>query len=40
MTAAGSGQPLLRIGALSKRFGGFTALDDVSIDIAPASASA
>jgi branched-chain amino acid transport system ATP-binding protein len=25
--------PLLRIGALSKRFGGFTALDNVSVDI-------
>src|ERR1700690_1616391 len=25
--------PLLRIGALTKRFGGFTALDNVSVDI-------
>jgi branched-chain amino acid transport system ATP-binding protein len=27
--------PLLRIGALTKRFGGFTALDNVSVDIMP-----
>ena len=27
--------PLLRIGALTKRFGGFTALDNVSVDIKP-----
>jgi branched-chain amino acid transport system ATP-binding protein len=27
--------PLLRISALSKRFGGFTALDNVSVDIRP-----
>src|SRR5260370_5246358 len=27
--------PLLRIAALTKRFGGFTALDDVSVDIRP-----
>jgi len=27
--------PLLRIGALTKRFGGFTALDKVSVDICP-----
>ena len=27
--------PLLRIGALPKRFGGFTALDNVSVDIRP-----
>ena len=34
MTAGGSTQvPLLRIGALTKRFGGFTALDNVSVDI-------
>jgi len=34
MTSAGtSEQPLLRIGALTKRFGGFTALDKVSVDI-------
>ncbi len=30
-----TGTPLLRIGALSKRFGGFTALDNVSVDIKP-----
>jgi len=34
MTAAGE-LPLLRIGALTKRFGGFTALDSVSVDIRP-----
>jgi branched-chain amino acid transport system ATP-binding protein len=28
-------QPLLRIAALTKRFGGFTALDNVSVDIRP-----
>jgi len=27
--------PLLRIAALTKRFGGFTALDNVSVDIRP-----
>ena len=27
--------PLLRISALTKRFGGFTALDTVSVDIRP-----
>jgi len=32
MTSA-PGVPLLRIGALTKRFGGFTALDNVSVDI-------
>jgi branched-chain amino acid transport system ATP-binding protein len=30
---AGSEQPLLRISAVTKRFGGFVALDNVSIDI-------
>src|SRR5436305_3913508 len=30
-----AGAPLLRISALTKRFGGFTALDDVSVDIKP-----
>jgi branched-chain amino acid transport system ATP-binding protein len=30
---SGPDLPLLRIGALSKRFGGFTALDNVSVDI-------
>ena len=29
----GTDLPLLRIGALTKRFGGFTALDNVSVDI-------
>jgi branched-chain amino acid transport system ATP-binding protein len=33
--AAGSEQPLLRISAVTKRFGGFVALDNVSIDIRP-----
>ena len=28
-------QPLLRIAALTKRFGGFTALDNISVDIDP-----
>jgi len=31
----GSEQPLLRIDAVTKRFGGFTALDHVSVDIRP-----
>src|SRR5580698_5225223 len=36
MTSAPSaGLPLLKIGALTKRFGGFTALDNVSVDIRP-----
>jgi branched-chain amino acid transport system ATP-binding protein len=35
MTAAESELPLLRIGALTKRFGGFVALDNVSVDIRP-----
>ena len=36
MMAAGATEiPLLRIGALTKRFGGFTALDNVSVDIRP-----
>jgi len=36
MTAGNATQPpLLRIGALTKRFGGFTALDNVSVDIMP-----
>ena len=36
MTAGDTTQlPLLRIGALTKRFGGFTALDNVSVDIRP-----
>jgi branched-chain amino acid transport system ATP-binding protein len=30
-----SDMPLLRIGSLTKRFGGFTALDNVSVDIKP-----
>jgi branched-chain amino acid transport system ATP-binding protein len=33
MSDSGSDLPLLRIGALTKRFGGFTALDNVSVDI-------
>jgi branched-chain amino acid transport system ATP-binding protein len=34
MTSGGTMEaPLLRIGALTKRFGGFTALDNVSVDI-------
>jgi branched-chain amino acid transport system ATP-binding protein len=36
MTSPGeTGVPLLRIGALTKRFGGFVALDNVSVDIRP-----
>src|SRR5665213_2102984 len=35
MTASASEPPLLRITALTKRFGGFTALDNVSVDIRP-----
>jgi len=36
MTSPGGAElPLLRIGALTKRFGGFTALDNVSVDIRP-----
>src|SRR5205085_10537585 len=35
MTAAETQQPLLRIAALTKRFGGFTALDNVSVEIRP-----
>jgi branched-chain amino acid transport system ATP-binding protein len=36
MTTAGENQPpLLRIDALTKRFGGFVALDNVSVDIRP-----
>ena len=36
MTSPGGTElPLLRIGALTKRFGGFTALDNVSVDIRP-----
>jgi branched-chain amino acid transport system ATP-binding protein len=34
-SARGSELPLLRIGALTKRFGGFVALDKVSVDIRP-----
>jgi branched-chain amino acid transport system ATP-binding protein len=33
MSDGGSDLPLLRIGGLTKRFGGFTALDNVSVDI-------
>jgi len=32
-TAAGAGRPYLRIERLTKRFGSFTALDDISLDI-------
>ena len=35
MTAPASELPLLRIAGLTKRFGGFTALDSVSVDIRP-----
>jgi branched-chain amino acid transport system ATP-binding protein len=35
MTAVEIQPPLLRIAALTKRFGGFTALDNVSVDIRP-----
>ena len=31
----GTGQPLLRIDAVTKRFGGFVALDNISVDIRP-----
>jgi branched-chain amino acid transport system ATP-binding protein len=35
MVSSGPDQPLLRISALTKRFGGFIALDKVSVDIRP-----
>ena len=35
MMAGETQAPLLRISALTKRFGGFTALDNVSVDIPP-----
>jgi branched-chain amino acid transport system ATP-binding protein len=35
MTSPGIEGPLLRIGAVTKRFGGFVALDNVSVDIHP-----
>src|SRR5437660_11564731 len=35
MMPSEAGAPLLRISALTKRFGGFTALDNVSVDIRP-----
>ena len=35
MMAPETQTPLLRISALTKRFGGFTALDNVSVDIRP-----
>jgi branched-chain amino acid transport system ATP-binding protein len=35
MTASDAQPPLLRISGLTKRFGGFTALDNVSVDIRP-----
>jgi branched-chain amino acid transport system ATP-binding protein len=34
-SASETGQPLLRIDAVTKRFGGFVALDNVSVDIRP-----
>jgi branched-chain amino acid transport system ATP-binding protein len=35
MTSSGGNEPLLRIDAVTKRFGGFVALDNVSVDIRP-----
>ena len=35
MTPPGTDAPLLQISGLTKRFGGFTALDNVSVDIRP-----
>src|SRR3954454_6832135 len=35
MTAPETQAPLLRVAALTKRFGGFTALDNVNVDIHP-----
>ena len=35
MTSPGTDAPLLQISGLTKRFGGFTALDNVSVDIRP-----
>src|SRR5947207_7147154 len=35
MMPSEAGAPLLRISALTKRFGGFTALDNISVDIRP-----
>jgi branched-chain amino acid transport system ATP-binding protein len=35
MTSSGGSEPLLRIDAVTKRFGGFVALDNVSVDIRP-----
>jgi branched-chain amino acid transport system ATP-binding protein len=35
MTAPDAQAPLLRISGLTKRFGGFTALDNISVDIRP-----
>ena len=35
MTSSGESEPLLRIDAVTKRFGGFVALDNVSVDIRP-----
>src|SRR3977135_3568325 len=35
MTPSETAAPLLQISALTKRFGGFTALDNVSVDIRP-----
>ena len=38
--AAAMIQPLLQVKGLSKRFGGFVALDGIDLDVAPANASA
>src|ERR1700709_220143 len=35
MMTSETNAPLLRISALTKRFGGFTALDNISVDISP-----
>ena len=35
MTPPEAQAPLLRIASLTKRFGGFTAVDNVSVDVRP-----
>ena len=40
MMASETNAPLLRISTLTKRFGGFSALDNVSVDIRPGNDSA
>ena len=35
MTSPGTESPLLQIGGVTKRFGGFVALDNISVDISP-----